>query len=54
MADTVIVRKRTTTEISVNKSNGPGRVIRQHIVLIPLTLLELAQVSGVFHHIWAV
>ena len=47
MADTVIVRKRTTTEISVNRSNCPGRIIRQHRVLIPLTLLEFAQISGV-------
>ena len=47
MADTVIARKGTTTEISVNKSNGFGRVIRQHRVLIPLTLLDLVQISGV-------
>lgn len=47
MADTVIVRKRITTEVSVNKSNDLGRVIRQHRVLIPLTLLDLVQISGV-------
>ncbi len=47
MANTVIVRKGTTTEISVNKSDGLGRIIRQHRVLIPLTLQELAQISGI-------
>lgn len=47
MANTGIVRKGNTTEISVNKGDGLGRIIRQHRVLIPLTLQELAQISGV-------
>jgi len=47
LADTVRAGRGTTTEISVNKSNGLSRIIKQHRVLIPLTLQELAQISGV-------
>ncbi len=40
--------KETTTKTSSdNRSDGLGRIIRRHRVLIPLTLQELAQISGV-------